>query len=287
METSCFCVSRSSHFSDEDPVLWPRVLSRPPGSLLHGYNSGMDLTSNSRLGRLLRLPLRLVPSGLEVPVLCGPMRGVRWLVGTGDHGCWLGTYERVKQRILSEQLRPGMVFYDVGANVGIYSLLAWHRGCRVFAFEPEPRNFAALSDHIRLNHADVTARQLALSDYCGEGHFAGGNSTGRLSTDGCVVQVATADSLDTPAPDVLKIDVEGAEFSVLRGCEHILSHKPVIFLATHGPDVHRQCCELLQHHGYAIKTLGEGEVMATAERTTNSLQAELAGPGTRAKRARA
>ncbi len=75
-------------------------------------------------------------------VVQGPLRGKRWIAGSSNHGCWLGSYELAKQRKVIELVRPGMVCWDVGAHVGFYTLLfaelVGPLG-RVFAFEPLPR----------------------------------------------------------------------------------------------------------------------------------------------------
>ncbi len=80
--------------------------------------------SNSKLaGRAMRLPLQLIPDSAVVRILQGPLRGKRWIAGSSNHGCWLGSYEAAKQRKIIEFVRPGMVCWDVGANVGFYTLL--------------------------------------------------------------------------------------------------------------------------------------------------------------------
>jgi hypothetical protein len=81
------------------------------------------ISNSVLLGRALRLPLRLIPKQAEVRILQGPLRGKRWIAGSSNHGCWLGSYEAAKQRKIIEFLRPGMVCWDVGVNVGFYTLL--------------------------------------------------------------------------------------------------------------------------------------------------------------------
>lgn len=112
------------------------------------------LPSSSLVGRLVRLPLRLVPKAAEVRILQGPLRGKRWIVGSFNHGCWLGSYEIAKQKKIVELVRPGMVCWDVGAHVGFYTLLfaelVGPKG-RVFAFEPVSSNLALLRRHVEMN----------------------------------------------------------------------------------------------------------------------------------------
>src|SRR3712207_2948944 len=82
------------------------------------------IPSASMLGWLLRTPLRLVPKHWQMFVMQGPIRGYRWVVGSANHGCWLGSYEAEKQAIFCRLVKRGAVVFDVGANVGFYTLLA-------------------------------------------------------------------------------------------------------------------------------------------------------------------
>ena len=109
---------------------------------------------HSWLGRVLRFPLRLLPPETIVPILQGRLRGKRWIVGSGNHGCWLGSYEYEKRRAFEQTISAGNIVFDVGAHVGFYTLLAstlvGPTG-RVVAFEPAPRNLRYLKEHLRLN----------------------------------------------------------------------------------------------------------------------------------------
>src|ERR1017187_5729297 len=91
---------------------------------------------------------------------------------------------------LAAALDTGSIFYDVGANVGFYSLLGAAcvgSGGRVIAFEPVPENLLILQKHIAMNQlTNVTVIPAAVSDRCGAGRFQAGaaNTTGCLSVDG-------------------------------------------------------------------------------------------------------
>lgn len=135
------------------------------------------------------------------------------------------------------------VIFDVGANVGAYSVLfgLWARvsGGRVFAFEPSPQIFGWLKRHIRLNHLEsiITPLQLAVAAHSGTSGWSAGESEGaghitpevsgtNLSE---VVQTVSLDEFCTDkalAPDVVKIDVEGFEFEVLEGATQLLQARP-------------------------------------------------------------
>jgi len=218
---------------------------------------------NTMLGSLLRAPLRLLPSNAVVPILQGPLKGKRWVSGASNHGCWLGTYELPKQLAMLRHIRPGMVCYDVGANVGFYTLFFSHLvgiGGRVLAFEPFPRNVALLRRHIELNHcANVTVFDAAVADREGTTLFeeAPSASMGRVSDHGSLaVECRRLDKVISegfPPPDLIKIDVEGAEGAVLAGAVEMLQkYAPIIFLATHGPEQHQDCVAILKQHGYSV-----------------------------------
>jgi FkbM family methyltransferase len=222
------------------------------------------ISGQSMLGKLLRLPLALIPRGVAVPVVQGPLRGARWIVGSSTHGCWVGCYEFTKQRLFARTVRPGQVVYDIGANVGFYTLLAsvlvGPTG-RVLAFEPLPRNVAYLRTHVELNHChNTTVVTAAVSDTMGTARFdgSGDGSMAHLATDGAIaVETVTLDNVvfaqGEPPPHVIKIDVEGAEMAVLRGGQQTIeTYRPTIFLALHGPELQRYCYEWLRSRGYQL-----------------------------------
>jgi len=138
------------------------------------------------------------------------------------------------------------IFYDVGANVGLYTCFAAQKSNITVAFEPHPKNAERLRENIAFNHlTNVKVREEALSDtegtaklavtgtsVAGEGTHALATGSERKTVDICV---AIADNLpqDVPAPDVVKIDVEGAEMSVLRGMKETLSSCRVVYCETH------------------------------------------------------
>ncbi len=192
------------------------------------------------------------------------MRGLRWVVGSSNHGCWLGSFELEVQRYVVQKLRSGDVFYDVGANVGCFTLLASRSigpSGRVVAFEPFSQNVAALERHLALNDIEnVTVVPAAVSSAQGEARFAAGvsNSTGRLSSTGeIVVKTVVIDPLvadgTLPAPNMVKIDVEGAAGEVIAGAvKTFASARPLTVLAIHGPEEHRVCADMLTHIGYRM-----------------------------------
>lgn len=234
------------------------------------------ISYRSTLGRLMRLPLRLLTKGTVLPIMQGSLRGKKWIVGAGEHGYWLGSYELQKRLAFEREITPGMVVYDIGANVGFYSLLAAHltgpEG-KVYAFEPVSRNVEYICRHIALNGCEnVQVFEAAVAQQSGEARFDLGASiaTGHLSQTGTVkVQQVCLDELlavgEIFPPDTVKIDVEGAEFAVVQGAKHLIEvHRPLIFLDTHGRDAHEVTLGFLKAYGYQFEAL-DGRPLAEAK----------------------
>jgi FkbM family methyltransferase len=234
------------------------------------------------IGEIFRLPLRLIPSGRVVPILSGALRKGRWVTGASPHGCWLGTYERLTQRLFQKHVRPGAIVFDIGANAGFFTLLAARLagpGGHVFAFEPVPDNLALLREHVRLNQAtNVTVLPLAVAASTGSARFLIGEnpSQGELSTNG-EIEVAV-DSLDRlvgsgelPRPDFIKIDIEGGEDNALAGAAEVLkSPRITLLLSTHGWQHHEHCWTFLNGLGFelvlAVDGSADGNYLVVATR---------------------
>ena len=155
--------------------------------------------------------------------------------------------------------RPGRHFLDVGAHVGIASLIYSKRAgpeTRVCAFEPNPRVFPMLVENSRVNGSVVECLQLALGDEVRQVPFFshGQDPNASLSSDApakywywanrakpvlqeCQVTMSTLDAVCGAlgvVPGVVKLDVEGAELQVLRGGADVLRQvRPAILLETH------------------------------------------------------
>jgi FkbM family methyltransferase len=221
-------------------------------------------------GWLIRQPLRLVPAMTPLRILTGPLAGRRWLSTSANHGCWLGTYERALQDLIAHELNPGDVFYDVGANVGFFSLLASvlvGPAGRVVAFEPLPRNIELLRANLDLNACtNVSIVAAAVAEAAGSTRFTVGGSPSMGSMDAsqgievCVVGLdELLDSGDQPVPAAIKMDIEGAESRALSGARKTLeAHHPTIFLSTHGYRQHEQCLDLLRGLGYRVRVWRDG-----------------------------
>jgi FkbM family methyltransferase len=224
--------------------------------------------STNLLGRISRYPLRILPGKMAVPILQGPLKGKKWIIGSQRHAFWLGIYEPHMQKLISEEVKSDAVFYDVGANVGFYSLLAsiLVGPGKVFAFEPLPSNVSYLHKHLTLNAVkNVEVLELAICDLMGVASFEleGTGAMGRLQEKGTLrVTTAGLDSLlqeqRIAPPDYIKMDIEGAECKALVGAKLCFQkYKPVLFLATHGREVHKECCDLLRSWNYELQVVGQ------------------------------
>ncbi len=178
-------------------------------------------------------------------------------------------------RWIEQRLGPGEVLYDIGANVGAYTLLAAvATGARVVAFEPSPANFAALAANVELNAVGelVVPVPLALGEYTGSAPLDGdAGLPGRAPRLGRVAReegtTVLVDRLDDvidrfalPGPDHLKLDVDGAELEVLAGAERLLASGRVQTLMV----------ELDPRREGELRTYMEGHGFELAERDTGS-----------------
>ena len=185
---------------------------------------------------------RILPKGIAYPVLAGPLGGMRFILGGGRTGRGASVYfnlvEPAQTIKFVATLRPGQVFFDVGANVGYYSLIASRvlgAAGRIIAFEPVPENLEHLTHHRRMNRAsNIEILAAACSDLTGVLAFERGenDSLGRLNNSGLesggerfwVPSLRLDDFVDRTGllPHVMKIDVEGAEARVIAGAERML-----------------------------------------------------------------
>ena len=219
------------------------------------------------ISRIVRAPLSLIPQETKVIIFRGPVRGKRWIKGAGPNTYWLGRYEAARTQEFADAIVPGAVVYDIGANVGMYTLIASARvgitGC-VYAFEPSERNLCYLRRHITMNNLqNCTVVPKAVCNEVGTRRFAAASrdsSMARISMDGELVVPATTldecvySSTRFRPPNVLKIDVEGAELEVLQGAEQTLTQfHPTILVEIHGTQLHVDCRSFLVAKGYKVK----------------------------------
>jgi FkbM family methyltransferase len=226
------------------------------------------ISNEKIIGKILRVLLKLIPQNTTVSIVQGKLKGKKWIKGSGVNGYWLGSYESEKVSLFEKTLKKGNTVFDIGAHVGFYTLLSAElagKEGKVFSFEPLTANYEYLKKHIEINnYKNIIPFNVAVSDKDGFASFKQGEntSTGQLTSEGeiRVRTIAIDDWINNkklPVPDILKIDVEGAEFAVLKGAVNLLNrYHPIIFLSTHSGGIHKKCCDLLLSLGYKLKPLG-------------------------------
>ncbi len=252
------------------------------------HESGAQMTDKQlswfaqqvRANPITRQLARWWVTGRDTHITAGMGRGLRFNAAHSNPAYSLGTNELPVQAAISEHLRPGNVFYDIGANVGFFTILAAARvgdHGQVVAFEPVPQNVQAICHNVALNHfQQVTVVQKAASDHEGEAALivtstSGGATLASAGHPQDADQLITVDLIrvDTciqrekmPIPQVIKIDVEGAEIEVFMGMQATLqAHHPVVIYEVDDEDPSafekkRLACEaFLQTFGYQITRL--------------------------------
>jgi len=231
------------------------------------------------LRRITRPELRTVVDGLA--------QGMKLRVlPSSPKSYWLGTHEPHLQEMAKQHLKPGFVVYDCGANIGYFSIifakLVGPQG-KVFAFEPSPDSYDSLAAAGPANGLDnLTAVHCAIWHESTTMQFSRGPGDASMVSDhianvfghedkGSLVDVPT-ESIDefvygkgNPAPDFIKIDVEGSEGKAITGARRLLKEKrPLLLIEIHG-DPGREVWPQLQELGYTPTNIATGEVPATVE----------------------
>ena len=178
----------------------------------------------------------------------------------------------------------GGVLFDVGANIGLYTLWAGlTRNAEVFAFEPESSNYGTLNTNLRLNGLSDRCRAfcLGISDSLGLdvlriAQVSAGSSGHQVGLgSGGVAQGIVTTTLDhlvyeagLPCPSHVKIDVDGIEPAIVRGADRLLSDPRLksllVELAVMDPE-HRATIDRLVGHGFAKDEALERAVYAKTE----------------------
>ena len=221
------------------------------------------------------------PEGLsEIEISAGKVAGMRMCLDLQtEKDYWLGTYETDLQAAISDFVEPGWVAYDVGANIGYISLLLARvvgSAGRVCAFEALPKNIERLEMNVALNglgsrvqiiHGAVGAASTPVRFLIGPSGAMGKaeGSAGRsdLHSESIEVPGYSLDDyvyrLGNPAPQVIKMDIEGGEALALPGMGQVLHEaRPLVFLELHGPDAAQVIWDSLVAAGYSITRMSSG-----------------------------
>lgn len=231
---------------------------------------------------------KLIPSDVAFPIMKGPLKGSRWISGAASGkakglSVLLNRYEKEQINQAMKFLNRDAVCFDVGANVGIYTLLFARYSKRVYAFEPLPRNISYLERTIEINKiTNAYVVPMAMADITGVMFFqeSVNNTMGKLSTNGKLgVNAITCDDFvsDHEAPSLIKIDVEGAEYAVLQGAKNTLqNYGSTVLLSTHSNKLKNDCLDFLERIGYTVYQIKDvPEFLAVANRKNKLIRAEV------------
>lgn len=166
-------------------------------------------------------------------------------------------HEAVVSRFLKSL--HGKLMVDVGASLGRYSILLAENFRRVIAVEPSPENVVSLRCHLQvLGLRNVVVEECAVSNLNGYtqlyfGEHSGGHSIIGSGDSSRVVPVLRLDSLVREKADLVKVDVESAEFQVLDGAKECEVASWLIEL--HTPKLRKRLESWFQQHGYVWRWL--------------------------------
>jgi FkbM family methyltransferase len=208
------------------------IMNHLPGFLATSFRS------HTVAARILRPLVNRVVPDVPTPIVVrsGAAKGIRLLIyPRHEKYYWSGTHEEAVQQAVADILKPGATFWDIGAHIGFFSLLASRLvgdAGRVHAFEPMTENRKRLLAAVELNQGNnLTVHAVAVAGASGEAVLHAHLSTTmwtlvpkREETAGITVPCSTLDEMaqSLASPDLIKIDVEGAEVSVLRGGSEFL-----------------------------------------------------------------
>jgi FkbM family methyltransferase len=240
------------------------------------------LYKNPFLARAIRSSLNsAAPQGIsEVKIAAGVIEGMTMALDLQtEKDYWLGTYEPDLQIAARQFIKPGMVVFDVGANIGYISLMAARLvglDGKVFAFEALPDNITRLNQNIALNKLRERVQVVPAAVVGKEGkvsfftHSSGAmgkaeGSTGRneaysktisvsgISLDGFVY------SRENPAPALIKMDIEGGEGMALAGMPRLLKEaRPILLIELHGEIAACQVWDILKASHYTLQPMRKG-----------------------------
>jgi FkbM family methyltransferase len=209
----------------------------------------------------------LFPIGTNQKILIGPLKKYKYKISPNSG--WapiLGRWEPHLQELFSKIIQQGNTVFDLGANIGIHTLLAAKlvgENGKVVAFEPFKDNIEELNSNLKMNNLNnFIIAPYAVSNTNGKAIFNIGlhNKQGSLfdigNKSGKEIEIETI-TLDEyinktgNLPDFIKIDIEGAESSALEGFEkNIIKSWPTMIIELHTSEQDKKVGEFLKKIGY-------------------------------------
>jgi FkbM family methyltransferase len=184
-------------------------------------------TAKYELNTTLRGRPTVLPLGERSRIIAYPGETNSPLTAIGNPPNW------PEMLVWRRYLRPGDLFIDVGANIGIYTLYAVECGAEAIAVEPVPHSAARVREHLELNGYEAEVVEKALASEPGVVRMTTGeDSYNHITTDGggAEVEATTLDLLLGDRTAGVKIDVEGFEHVVLAGARQALAEQRISLL---------------------------------------------------------
>lgn len=203
-------------------------------------------------------------TNVPMPVFSSQLKGMRLKVSPLMPGnLFFNDVEPQVHNVYNLFIKPGTVFFDVGANVGLHSYYVSRKfnDSSVFAFEPLPANAAYIRSTVKLNNIkNITLTEKAVAEKKGTTYFdlSVNNHQGKITTSnaGIIVKLTSIDIFINETgikPDFIKIDVEGAESLVMEGFkENISKIKPTIIIEVHDIEQSEKILTFFKPLGYKL-----------------------------------
>lgn len=248
--------------------------------LKYFYSNVINFVKGNKI--LSRIALFLIPDWYFV--LSTPFIGKFRIRLRRNRSFWLRdplSLEKYPLSVLKIIVKPGDVVWDVGANIGLYSrwFITKLGAIKVFAFEPMSENLPDLYYNLKIGNIldKVTVCPFAISENDGQVEFQvdniqsasgaidsvyNGKASRARSAIGLepVTEIVNTRCIDSIVqekavlkPDVIKVDIEGAELMLLLGGKKYFSeNSPKLLIETHGLEVSKKCIEFLFDLGYFV-----------------------------------
>jgi FkbM family methyltransferase len=171
-----------------------------------------------------------------------------------------GEYAQVEVEFLLSSLNSRCIVYDIGSNIGYHTTAFASVAQKVYSFEPNPHNYSLLEKNTK-HLSNVELINAAVGDHTGItmiSDFDPSKETEnfgmmKCGENGIEVSLLSLDECLFDEPDLIKIDVEGYEYSAIQGCKNLIEkRKPLIYYEAHETKELKEIYELLVSLGYTL-----------------------------------
>lgn len=236
---------------------------------------------------------------VTLPTLSGPNRGLKFRLNLKqfiEPNYLLGRYESSVVNVVSRICKKDWVVWDCGIYLGYYTALFGRLAKQVVAFEPDPRNLQRTRENLRRNGiTNVSLVSAAVGEPQTEVEFVISNDTNshiegafigsdrgdyatRARHDGLIrVRSLSLDEAlgEFPAPDLIKLDIEGAEGIALGYTDKLCRDaKPIMIVELHNPECDLAAWKFSKRVNYKLTSLDTGQTITSSDQVTGALLCE-------------